>query len=63
MLEHGLYGLVRKQRTGMLGHEYCTSVHKLQAFLLDGKLATNRTCQSIKCRSKKLIVSSMPTRM
>lgn len=44
MLEHGLHGLVRKQRTGMLGLEYCTSVHKWQAFLLHGKLATNRTC-------------------
>jgi len=33
MLEHGLYGLVLIERTGMLWGECCTLVHKWQAFV------------------------------
>jgi len=43
MLEHGLYELVRKNRTGMLGRVNCTLVYKWQTFVLDNKLATNGT--------------------
>lgn len=48
-------GLVRKQRAYMLGREYCTLVHKWQAFVLEfyNKLAANGTCWSIKSRPKK----------